>query len=88
MELKEGYIKDFISGLPIKATPEEIEAVQVFSKVLVDDYGYPKERIQTRPQWSQKCRDFCCRKKSRHFRLPLSLVVPTASRRWERRVKP
>lgn len=36
---KEGYITDFISGMQIKATPEEIEAVQVFSKQLVDDYG-------------------------------------------------
>ena len=56
MELKEGYIKDFISGLPVKSSPEEIEAVQVFSRVLVDDYGYPKERIQTRPQWRVKVR--------------------------------
>ena len=33
--LKEGYIIDHISGLEIKATPEEIEAVQVFSKILI-----------------------------------------------------
>ena len=51
MELKDGYIEDFISGNPVRATPEEVEAVQVFSKMLVKDYGYPKELVQTRPQW-------------------------------------
>ncbi len=56
MELKEGYILDYISGIPVKATPEEIEAVQVFSEVLVKDYGYPKELIQTRPQYRVKVR--------------------------------
>lgn len=30
MELKEGYIKGFISEVAVRATPEEIEAVQVF----------------------------------------------------------
>ena len=53
---KEGYIIDFISEQEIKATPEEIEAVQVFSKQLVEDYGYPKEHIQTRPQFRVKVR--------------------------------
>lgn len=56
MTTKEGYIIDFISGKEIKATPEEVEAVQVFSEVLVKDYGYPKEHIQTRPQWRVKVR--------------------------------
>lgn len=50
-ELKPGYIKDFISGDPVKATPEEIEAVQVFSHRLVEDFEYPKSHIQTRPQF-------------------------------------
>jgi len=49
-------IEDFISGQMIKATPEEIEAVQVFSKILVEDYGYPKENIKTRPQHRVKAR--------------------------------
>lgn len=44
-------ITDFISGQKIKITPEEIEAVQPFSKTLVNDYKYPKENIQTRPQF-------------------------------------
>ena len=42
-EGKEGYIFDYISGEEIKATPEEIDAVQVFSKILVEDYEYPKK---------------------------------------------
>lgn len=56
MELKEGYIEDFISGKHLRATPEEVQAVQVFSKMLVNDYGYPKDHIQTRPQWRVKAR--------------------------------
>ncbi len=56
MEPKEGYIEDFISGTAVRATSEEVEAVQVYSKMLVDDYGYPKELIQTRPQWRVKVR--------------------------------
>ena len=56
MELKDGYIEDFISGIPVQATPEEMEAVQVFSKMLVEDYGYPKELVQTRPQWRVRVR--------------------------------
>ena len=35
----DGYIIDFISGNQVKGTPEEIEAVQPFSKKLVEDYG-------------------------------------------------
>jgi hypothetical protein len=62
MELKEGYIEDYISGTPVRATPEEIEAVQVFSKMLVEDYGYPKELIRTRPQWRVKSRPSDARK--------------------------
>ncbi|WP_081081030.1 restriction endonuclease subunit M [Burkholderia territorii] len=46
-----GYISDYISGVRVKATPEEIEAVQVFSRRLVEDFGYPKELIITRPQF-------------------------------------
>jgi type I restriction enzyme M protein len=52
--VKDGYISDFISGIPVKSTPEEIESVQVFSRQLVEDYGYPKSHIQTRPQYRVK----------------------------------
>ena len=55
-DLKEGYIIDYISSEQVKATPEELEAVQVFSRILVEDYGYPKEVIQTRPQFRVKSR--------------------------------
>ena len=50
------YINDFISGQRVKATPEEIQAVQIFSKQLVEDYGYPTSNIQTRPQYRVKQR--------------------------------
>jgi len=55
-ETRSGYIIDFISGQEVKATPEETEAVQVFAKQLVEDYNYPKEYIQTRPQFRVKAR--------------------------------
>jgi len=53
-EEKESYVRDYISGGIVKANPEEIEAVQIFSKILVEDYGYPKKLIQTRPQFRVK----------------------------------
>lgn len=53
---KAGYIRDFITNTWVKATPEEIEAVQIFVKQLVEDYNYPKEHIQTRPQYRVKQR--------------------------------
>jgi type I restriction enzyme M protein len=49
-------ITDYISGVEVNATPEEIEVVQVFSRQLVEDYGYPKDHIQTRPQHRVKVR--------------------------------
>ena len=49
-----GKITDFISGQSVNAGPEEIEAVQVFSRRLVEEYQYPKEHIQTRPQFRVK----------------------------------
>jgi len=54
--LKPGYVRDYVSGLPVKASPEEIEAVQVFAQRLVEDYSYPKDRIQTRPQFRVRIR--------------------------------
>jgi type I restriction enzyme M protein len=49
--LKPGFVRDYISGIAVKASPEEIEAVQVFAQRLVQDYGYPKSHLQTRPQY-------------------------------------
>jgi len=54
--LRDGYLIDFISGKQVKDGPEEREAVQVFAKMLVEDYGYPKGHMQTRPQYRVKCR--------------------------------
>ena len=47
----EGQVEDFVSGHWVKATPEEVEAVQIFSRRLVEDYGYLKTHVQTRPQF-------------------------------------
>lgn len=60
---KEGYLIDYISGKEIKATPEEVNAVQVFSKILVEDYKYPKQNIRTRPQFRVKARPSDTQKK-------------------------
>ena len=49
---REGYLIDYVSGLEVKATPEEVEAVQPFSKRLVEELGYSKKQIQTRPQYT------------------------------------
>lgn len=49
--LKLGQIPDYITGTAVKATPEEIEAVQVMARRLVEDYGYPRDLIQTHPQF-------------------------------------
>ena len=49
--IKPGYIRDYVSGVWVKATPEETELVQVFARRLVEDYGYPKSCLQTRPQY-------------------------------------
>lgn len=49
-------ITDYISGLEVQATPEEIDAVQVFSRQLVEDYGYTKNQITTHPQFRVKAR--------------------------------
>ena len=48
--MKENKIIDYVSGLEVNATPEEVNAVQPFSRILVEDYNYPKEMLQTHPQ--------------------------------------
>lgn len=49
-------IIDYISGVEVNGTQEEIQATQPFSKILIENYGYPKEMIQTRPQYRLKAR--------------------------------
>lgn len=51
IDLDTGKIKDFVSGEWVEAIPEEVEAVQVFARRLVEDYGYSKDQIQTHPQF-------------------------------------
>jgi type I restriction enzyme M protein len=48
------YINDYISGERVKAGPEEVEAVQIFSRRLVEEYGYDRTQIRTRPQFRIK----------------------------------
>ena len=55
-EIRDGYIIDCVSGQELKATPEEVQAVQPFAMKLMADYDYPKNHIQTRPQWHVKVR--------------------------------
>lgn len=74
IEPKEGYLIDFISGKSVKDGPEEREAVQVFSKILVEDYGYPKEFIQTRPQYRVKARPSDTKKE-----YPLDIAIFTSA---------
>ena len=50
------YLTDFISGQQVRATPEELDAVQVFAHRLVEDYGYSKEQVQTHPQHRVRAR--------------------------------
>ena len=47
-------IIDFVSGLEVVAKPEELQAVQPFSKILVEDYHYPKFELQVHPQLTVK----------------------------------
>ena len=54
VESKEGYILDYISNTYVKGTPEEIQATQPFSQILVNDYNYEKSQITTRPQFFVK----------------------------------
>jgi type I restriction enzyme M protein len=50
-ELKAGWTTDYISGKPVRATPEETEAVQVFARRLVEDYDFARSQVQTHPQF-------------------------------------
>lgn len=55
-QLGANLLEDYISGKTVRATPEEVGAVQVFAKQLVEDYGYPKDQITTHPQYRVKSR--------------------------------
>ncbi|MFV0471984.1 MAG: restriction endonuclease subunit M [Paludibacteraceae bacterium] len=75
---EQNTIIDYISGVEVAATPEEVEAVQVFSKQLVEDYGYPKTAIQTRPQHRVKVRPSDTKKE-----YPVDIAVFSGSQKME-----
>ncbi len=82
---KSGYVIDYISGIEAKATAEEIEAVQIFARRLVEDYGYDKNQIQTHPQFHVRKRpsdekksypvDIAVFKSSDHIESKLTTIV-------------
>ncbi|MCK6479428.1 MAG: N-6 DNA methylase [Planctomycetes bacterium] len=78
-EIPPGYLKDYISGRPVRATPEEREAVQVFSRRLVEDFGYPKSQITTRPQFRVRARPSGGSTKG----YPVDIAVFSADRKLE-----
>src|SRR5659263_443391 len=51
VELVAGTVRDYVTGRQVRATPEEVQAVQVFARRLVEDYDYDKKQITTRPQY-------------------------------------
>jgi len=69
----EGKLIDFISGQWVTDNPEEREAVQVFAHKLVEEFGYPKTVITTRPQFRAKVSP------SGQPKYPLDITVFTAS---------
>ena len=75
-------IIDFISGLKVKETPEEVEAVQVYSKILVNDYLYDKKSIQTHPQYRVKVRPSAKKKE-----YPIDIAVFDSSTKTEDNLK-
>jgi type I restriction enzyme M protein len=77
-QTKDGTIQDFISGEWVKATPEEVNAVQVFAHRLVEDYGYPKDNLQTRPQFRVRKRPSDLSKS-----YPIDIAVLASSKKTE-----
>ena len=75
---KRRLLTDFISGKEVPATPEEEQAVQVFARRLVEDYGYRKEEIQTHPQYRVRKRP-----SDEHKSYPVDIAVFHSSRHTE-----
>ncbi|MGQ3413105.1 restriction endonuclease subunit M [Natrinema sp. LN54] len=46
LEEKEGYVRCYLTDELVEATPEEVEARQVFLKRLIEEYDYPKDHIE------------------------------------------
>lgn len=54
--VRDGYIIDYITGKEIRGGEEEELATQPYSKILVEDYNFSKDQIQTRPQFKVRSR--------------------------------
>ncbi len=78
IEKREGQIQDFVSGHWVKASPEEVDAVQIFSRRLIEDYDYPKSHVQTRPQYRVRKRP-----SDQEKSYPVDIAVFKNSRRIE-----
>ena len=80
-QVKEGYLIDCISGQTLKATPEEVQAVQPFAKKLMEDYGYPVAHIQpvSRNRYSGKA--------NRKIALPKREIIWPITTRVKSRLK-
>ena len=78
-EVPTGYLRDYVSGRVVKATPEELDAVQVFSRRLVEDFGYPKELITTRSQFRVRPRPSAERRRG----YPVDIAVFSQPRKLE-----
>jgi type I restriction enzyme M protein len=79
-----GTIVDYVSGQRVKATPEELEAVQVFARRLVEDLGYPREVITTRPQFRVRQRPS---EESRTRGFPVDIAVFSSPKKLEDEVQ-
>lgn len=79
LEVAAGFLIDFITQEPVKATPEETEAVQVFAQRLVEDFGYPKAVITTRPQFRVRPRP----SETRTRGYPVDIAVFSSDRKLE-----
>ena len=77
-QLKEGYLADYISGKEVRDTPEERQAVQILSRILAEDYDYPKDHIQTHPQWRVKV---CPSDRNKNY--PVDIAVFSSSDKTE-----
>ncbi len=73
-----GFTSDYITGTRVRATAEEVDAVQVFARRLVQDYGYAKSQIQTRPQYRVRLRP-----SDEDKSYPIDIAVFTSSEKTE-----
>lgn len=78
-EVPAGFLVDFITQQHVRATPEETEAVQVFAQRLVEDFGYPKKVITTRPQFRVRPRPSATRTRG----YPVDIAVFSSERKLE-----